>query len=82
MYNLRPCAAALLLLISVGACSKAKNLEREYEMLESSGGSLDERCAKLREIERAYLSEQKETKHLIASIKADEACQRAALLNM
>lgn len=62
-------------LAAVSACSNsAQDAERELEIVQQSGGSLDEICAAKRKVADAYLKAQDADKFQIAKSSADMAC--------
>ena len=59
----------------VSACSNsAQDAERELEIVQQSGGSLDEICEAKRKVADAYLKAQDADKYQIAKSYADMAC--------
>lgn len=66
----------------MAGCSPQKaseRVEREYQMMERGGASLDEKCAKRREIAEAYLKEGDEQRYLVANIEVRNTCNRSTL---
>jgi hypothetical protein len=64
----------------VSACSNsAQEAERELDIVQQSGGSLDEICEAKRKVADAYLKAQDADKYQIAKSYADTACLDAEI---
>jgi hypothetical protein len=77
--------AGLVLLGSLGVagCNRttrdAEAAEKEYAIVDESGGSPDERCAAARKVAAAWLKAQDRAKWQLSDVRAELDCNRAAM---
>lgn len=77
MYRIASLQIALVALAFAGCSERASaRAEREYEMMERGGASLEDKCAKRREIAEDYLKEGNQHEYWLANIEARNACYR------
>lgn len=70
----------VLIAVTLGACEKAsEKAEREYEMMVRGHASLEQKCAKKKEIAEAYLKERNEKRYWLANIEVRNVCNPITL---
>ena len=81
---MKQAAPWLLLTLALAGCdsaqSDAKAAERRYQLVEGSGGSLEERCVAARNVADAWLKAEDPQKYELADIRANLDCNRASAI--